>query len=71
MEKHKIDRISELSAISRARELTPEEQQERAALRQEYVAGFRQNMEQVLANVRIREEDGTLAPLRKKDGTQR
>ena len=52
-------------------EATPEEQQERALLRTEYVAGFRQNMEQVLANVRIREEDGTRAPLRKKDGTQR
>ena len=67
MEKHKIDRISELSAISRERALTPEEQQERALLRTEYVAGFRQNMEQVLANVRIREQDGTLVPLNRKE----
>ena len=41
MEKEKIDRINELGRIAKTRELTFEEQQERAALRNEYLAFFR------------------------------
>ena len=41
MDKAKIDRINELGRISKERELTFEEQQERAALRNEYIAYFR------------------------------
>ena len=39
---------------------------ERDALRREYVAAFRANMEQTLSRVVIRGEDGTLCPLQKK-----
>jgi len=67
MEKEKIERISALTALSRQRELTPEETAERDALRKEYIADYRENMRQMLQNVRIREEDGTLSPLRRKD----
>ncbi len=67
MEKEKIERISALTALSRQRELTPEETAEREALRKEYIADYRENMRQMLQNVRIREEDGTLSPLRRKD----
>ena len=67
MEKEKIGRISALTALSRQRELTPEETAERDALRKEYIADYRENMRQMLQNVRIREEDGTLSPLRRKD----
>ena len=41
MEKEKIDRINELGRIAKMRELTFEEQRERAALRNEYIAYFR------------------------------
>ena len=41
MEKAKIDRINELGRIAKTRELTFDEQKERAALRNEYIAYFR------------------------------
>ena len=41
MEKAKIDRINELGRIAKQRELTAEEQAERAALREEYLAYVR------------------------------
>ena len=42
MDKVKIDRINELGRIAKERELTFEEQQERAALRNEYIAYVRE-----------------------------
>ena len=50
MEKHKIDRINELARKKKSDGLTDEEAAEHAALRQEYIAGFRENMRQVLEN---------------------
>ena len=41
MEKVKIDRINELGRIAKERELTPEEFEERAALREEYITEVR------------------------------
>ena len=66
MEHEKIERISELTRISRERELTPEEQTERAALRKEYLDGFRENMRQILEGVVIQRPDGSKEPLKKK-----
>ena len=66
MQKEQMLRLSELTKLSRLRPLTEAEQAERASLRQQYIAGFRANMESVLQNVMIREEDGTLHPLEKK-----
>ena len=66
MEHEKIERINELSRIARQRELTPEEQTERAALRKEYLDGFRVNMRQVLEGIRLQRPDGTLEPLQQK-----
>ena len=66
MEHEKIERISELTRLSRERPLTEAEQAERAALRREYLDGFRQNMEAVLSGVLIREADGTVRPLTRK-----
>ena len=43
MEHEKIERINELTRLSRERELTHEELVEREALRREYLDGFRQN----------------------------
>ena len=66
MEHEKVERISELTRISRERELTPEEKAEREALRREYLDGFRENMRQVLEGIRLQRPDGTVEPLQKK-----
>ena len=65
MEHEKIERISELTRLSRERELTHEELVEREALRREYLDGFRQNMQAVLESVRLKRPDGSLEPLQK------
>lgn len=67
MEHEKIERISELTRLSRERELTHEELVERETLRREYLDGFRQNMQAVLESVRLKRPDGTLEPLQKKE----
>ena len=67
MEHEKIERINELTRLSRERELTHEELVEREALRREYLDGFRQNALAVLENVRLKRPDGTLEPLKKKE----
>lgn len=54
MEHEKIERINELTCLSRERELTHEELVEREALRREYLDGFRQNARAVLENVRLK-----------------
>ena len=66
MEHEKIERINELVRLAKERELTPEEQTERAALRKEYLDGFRENMRQVLEGITLQRPDGTLEPLQKK-----
>ncbi len=59
MTEERIARISELTRISRERELTDEEKVERAELRQEYLAAIRQSLEGQLDNTYIVSEDGT------------
>lgn len=44
MEKSKINRINELGRLAKERELTEEEQAERAALRAEYIAYVRSQL---------------------------
>ena len=66
MEHEKIERINELARLAKERELTPEELAERAALRKEYLDGFRENMRQVLEGVVIQRPDGSKEPLKKK-----
>ncbi len=41
MDKEKIDRINELGRLAKERELTEEEEAERAKLREEYLRHFR------------------------------
>jgi uncharacterized protein YnzC (UPF0291/DUF896 family) len=59
-----MERISELTRLSRERELTAEEQAERQALREEYIREFRSNMKQILDNTTVERPDGTVEPLR-------
>ncbi|MBR5381797.1 MAG: DUF896 domain-containing protein [Oscillospiraceae bacterium] len=62
MEKSKIDRINELSRKQRAEGLTEEEKAEQQALRQEYLAGFRRNLEAQLENTYVSDGSGGEVP---------
>lgn len=53
-----MDRISELTRISRERELTAEETCERMLLREEYLAEWRLGAKQTLDTVYILDEKG-------------
>ena len=66
MEQKKIDRINELARLAKQRELTAEEQAERAQLRQEYIAAFRGNLEAQLNTITIQYPDGSKKKLQKK-----
>ena len=59
MEQKKIDRISQLSRLSRERELTEEEKQEQQLLRREYVDSMKNNLRATLQNVVIQHPDGS------------
>ena len=66
MEQIKIDRINELAKLAKQRELTAEEQEERATLRAEYIAAFRGNLEAQLNTITIQYPDGSKKKLTKK-----
>ena len=68
MEKEKIKRINALTAISRTRALTEEEQAERAALRAEYIEEWRRSARAVLENTYIVTPDGEKHKLEKRKG---
>lgn len=58
-------RINELARLSKERELTAEEKEEQAQLREEYLAAFRSNLRSQLDNTFIVEKDGTKTPVSK------
>ena len=66
MEKEKMERITELTRLSRERELTPDELTERAALRAEYIQDWRKSTINVLENTYIVDEKGNKRKLSKK-----
>lgn len=66
MDKEKMDRITELTRLSRERELTEDEKTERAALRAEYIQDWRKSTINVLENTYIVDEKGNKRKLRKK-----
>lgn len=59
MEKVKLNRLSELTAIARKRELTAEEKSEREALRNEYRRSVIANLTGQLETTTIIEPDGS------------
>ena len=65
MEQCKLDRISELTRLSRCRELTAEETAERCLLREEYLAEWRNGAKQTLDRVYIVDEKGKKSKLTK------
>lgn len=66
MEAEKMARISELTQISRQRELTPQEQSERQSLRQEYLAEWRKSTIATLENTYLVDEKGNKKKLPRK-----
>lgn len=67
MEPKKIERINELARKKKQTGLTEAEQAEQAALRREYLDGYRENLKSMLDSIVVQEKDGTRHPLRKKD----
>jgi len=65
MEQCKIDRINELTCISRARELTIEEAEERQMLRDEYLSEWRTGAKSALDSVYVIDENGNKRKLTK------
>ncbi len=66
MEKEKIERINELARKRKAEGLTPSEQAEQEALRKEYIAGFRNNLQELLDSMVVQNPDGSRHRLQKK-----
>ncbi len=66
MEKEKIERINELARKRKAEGLTPQEQAEQEALRKEYIAGFRNNLQELLDSMVVQNPDGSRHRLQKK-----
>ena len=66
MDEKKIQRINELYRKKKEGTLTPEEKEEQAALRAEYIAAVRNNLRTTLEHTSIQEPDGTIHKLRKK-----
>ena len=65
METEKIKRINELARKKKAEGLTDDEKAEQEALRQEYLAGYRENLKAILDSIVVQEKDGTRHPLKK------
>lgn len=66
MEQKRIDRISELTRISRERPLTEEELAERAELRREYIEAVKASLTGQLDNTYVVDEKGNKRRLGKK-----
>lgn len=64
MNEEKIARINELYHKSKAEGLTEEEKAEQQALRKEYVQAIRGNIRATLDNTSIKNEDGSVTPLK-------
>lgn len=67
MEQRDIDRINELAALAKRRELTREEAQERAELRRAYIDSVKASLEGHLQSAFYVDEKGNKIPLTKRD----
>lgn len=66
MNQEKINRINELYKKQKDGTMTPEEKEEQAALRAEYIAAVRNNLRATLEHTSVQEPDGTIHKLRRK-----
>ena len=67
MTNEKIARINELAKKSKTAGLTEAEKTEQQALRQEYLASVRESLRAQLDHTSLKEPDGTIHKLGKKD----
>lgn len=65
MDPKKIERINELARKKKAGTLTEQEAAEQAALRKEYLDGYRENLKAMLDNIVVQEKDGSRHPLKR------
>ena len=63
----KIERINELARKKKTSGLTEAEAEEQAALRKEYLDGYRTNLKAMLDSIVVQEKDGSRHPLKRKD----
>ena len=68
MEQKKIDRINFLARKTRTEELTPEEKEEQAVLRQEYRDSFVRSLSSQLENTYIVNPDGSKKKVTRRNG---
>lgn len=66
MEQSKIDRINFLAKKSRTEELSPEEKEEQATLRREYIDSFKRSLVGQLENTYIVDEKGNKKKVERK-----
>lgn len=66
MEQSKIDRINFLAKKSRTEELSPQEKEEQAALRREYIDSFKRSLVGQLENTYIVDEKGNKKKVERK-----
>lgn len=67
MEQKKIDRINELAKKQKSSGLTPEEKEEQAVLRKEYIEAYKKSLLSQLDNMYFVEPDGTKTKVIPKD----
>ncbi len=67
MEQKKIDRINELAKKQKSSGLTPEEKEEQAVLRKEYIEAYKRSLLSQLENMYFVEPDGTKTKVIPKD----
>ena len=70
MDDKKVARINELYHKSQKEGLTPEEKEEQAALRKEYIASVKRNLKGQLDNIDMVNADGTVTNLGEKYGNK-
>ncbi len=71
MTEEKIQRINELYHKSQKEGLTPQEKEEQAKLRYEYIQAIRTNLRAALDNISIQNPDGTITDLSEKNTSRR
>ena len=67
MDPQKIERINELARKKKTAGLTEAELAEQAALRREYLDGYRENLKAMLDGIIVQEKDGSRHPLKRKE----
>ena len=66
MDQKTLDRINALARKSKSTGLSPEEKEEQARLRQEYIAAIRGNLRAQLDRIDVQEQDGSIINLGEK-----